>query len=156
MNVAHQEIDLARPKDNHNNAGFTAPERDSFSVLLKSGFIDCYREQNPGKQEYTWWSNHSQARSKNIGWRIDYFLVDYSLRKNYSQANILSSVMGSDHCPFELTVKFWHVNEWVSVADSDKKGFWALIFECWRLSRYLARARQLRNRCMCILDVDRW
>lgn len=102
MNVAHEEIDLKNPKTNRKNAGFTDQEREKFSVLLDSGFIDTYRCLYPEKVEYSWWSYRFRAREKNAGWRIDYFLVSEGLRDRIQDAVIHTSVTGSDHCPVEL------------------------------------------------------
>ena len=100
LNVAHKEIDLKNPKQNTKNAGFTKEEREKFSTLLDSGFIDSYRYLYPDKSDaYTWWSYMANARAKNIGWRIDYFLLSDSLKDNLKEANIYSEVYGSDHCP---------------------------------------------------------
>jgi exodeoxyribonuclease-3 len=102
LNVAHEEIDLARPKENVGNPGFSDQERDGFRSFLKAGFIDSFREfdKNPGN--YTWWSYRAGARPKNIGWRIDYFMVSASLRPRLKRAWIDAKVMGSDHCPIGL------------------------------------------------------
>ncbi len=99
LNVAHQERDLARPKDNTRNHGFTAEERAGFAACVEAGFIDTFRlfEQNGG--HYTWWSPMNKARERNIGWRIDYFLASAALRQNVERAWILGTVAGSDHCP---------------------------------------------------------
>ncbi len=102
LNVAHQEIDLARPKDNTRNAGFTPQERESFSKLLKAGFVDSFREFEPGGGHYSWWSYRAGARAKNIGWRIDYFCVSKVWQSRLTNAFILPEVQGSDHCPVGL------------------------------------------------------
>ena len=102
LNVAHEEIDLARPRDNARNAGFTDEERQSFGKLLKGGFIDTFREFEPGAGHYSWWSYRAGARQKNIGWRIDYFCVSAVLRPRLLGAGICPDVMGSDHCPVTL------------------------------------------------------
>lgn len=103
MNVAHEEIDLKNPKSNHNNPGFSDKERACFSNLLGSGFIDTFRHFNPGLEgAYSWWSYRFKAREKNIGWRIDYFLVSRRLIGKVSSAAIHSSIMGSDHCPVSM------------------------------------------------------
>ena len=99
MNVAHQEIDLARPRDNRMNAGFTDQERRSFSRLLGAGFIDTFRAYHEEGERYTWWSNVTHARERNIGWRIDYVCASESLRGRLRDAFILDSITGSDHCP---------------------------------------------------------
>ncbi len=102
LNVAHQEIDLARPKANTRNAGFTPEERESFSKILKAGFVDTFREFESEGGHYSWWSYRAGARSKNIGWRIDYFCASDSLRPRLQNASILPEIMGSDHCPVVL------------------------------------------------------
>lgn len=102
LNVAHRDIDLARPADNRNNAGFTDQERDGFSRLLASGFIDAFRELYPEEARYTWWSYLFRAREKNIGWRIDYFVISAALRPFLDDALILDRIPGSDHCPVGL------------------------------------------------------
>ena len=104
LNVAHQEIDLARPKDNTKNAGFTPEERESFGKLLKGGFVDTFREFESGGGHYSWWSYRAGAREKNVGWRIDYFCASESLRDRLKGAGILPDVMGSDHCPVTLEI----------------------------------------------------
>ncbi len=105
LNVAHEEIDLARPKDNHRNAGFTDEERATFDKLLKSGFIDTFREFTKEGGHYTWWSNFGGARERNIGWRIDYFCISKTLRPRLKEATIMPEVMGSDHCPIAMVLK---------------------------------------------------
>jgi exodeoxyribonuclease-3 len=105
-NVAHEEIDLARPKDNVGNPGFTAEERAWMTKFLKAGFIDTFRHFYPQKQEYTWWSYRFFARAKNIGWRIDYFCVSVKMAKYVKDAFIYNKVMGSDHCPVGIEIKF--------------------------------------------------
>lgn len=107
MNVAHKEIDLKNPKTNHHNAGFTDQERGKMTELLGSGFIDSYRYFYPDTEGvYSWWSYRFQARQKNAGWRIDYFLVSESLRERMAGAAIHGEIFGSDHCPVELTMNF--------------------------------------------------
>lgn len=106
FNVAHKEIDLANPKSNERNAGFTIEERDYFTRLLDNGYIDTFREFEKNGEHYTWWSYMFSARAKNIGWRIDYFLVSSELKQNLEDSIILNEVMGSDHCPVELKLKF--------------------------------------------------
>lgn len=105
LNVAHKEIDLANPKSNRENPGFSDAERSSFSKLLDSGFVDSFRYFNPDPHNYTWWSYMFNARQKNIGWRIDYFCVSDSLKNELSGAGILNDVHGSDHCPVSLKLK---------------------------------------------------
>ncbi len=104
LNVAHCEIDIKNPATNHHSAGFTDEERNKFSVLLSNGFIDTYRYLYPEKVEYSWWSYMRQAREKNIGWRIDYFVVSEALKNYISDAKIHTEVLGSDHCPIELDI----------------------------------------------------
>ena len=105
MNVAHKEIDLKNPKSNRKNAGFTDEERQKFSVLLENGFVDTFRHFYPDLEgAYSWWSYRFQARAKNAGWRIDYFLVSEVLKDQLQDAKILTDVMGSDHCPVELDI----------------------------------------------------
>lgn len=106
MNVAHKEIDLKNPKTNRKNAGFTDEEREKFSQLLESGFIDTYRYFYPDAEGmYSWWSYRFKAREKNAGWRIDYFLVSESLKEKLVDAKIHTEVQGSDHCPVELLIE---------------------------------------------------
>ena len=106
LNVAHNEIDLKNPKTNHHNAGFTDEERAAFSRVLDSGMIDTYRYFYPDKTDiYSWWSYRFQARAKNAGWRIDYFVVSESLKDRLVSADIHTSIEGSDHCPVELVIK---------------------------------------------------
>ena len=102
MNVAHQEIDIKNPKANRRNAGFTDEEREKFSVLLDAGFIDTFRYLYPDTVKYSWWSYRFQARQKNAGWRIDYFLTSKSLEPMIKDAKIHTDIFGSDHCPVEL------------------------------------------------------
>lgn len=105
MNVAHKEIDLKNPKTNRRNAGFTDEERNEFSKLLDSGFTDTFRLLHPDVTDaYSWWSYRMRAREKNVGWRIDYFVVSDRLAPKVSGANILSDIFGSDHCPVELVL----------------------------------------------------
>jgi len=106
LNVAHQEIDLKNPKTNRNNAGFTDQERACFTKVLESGFIDTFRYFYPDVTGvYSWWSYMFQARAKNAGWRIDYFVVSESLKDRLKDAKIHTTVLGSDHCPVELELK---------------------------------------------------
>lgn len=105
LNVAHKEIDLKNPKTNRRNAGFTDEEREKFSLLLQSGFIDTFRYFYPDKEgAYTWWSYMGKAREKNTGWRIDYFLCSKTLDSRLRSASIYPEVMGSDHCPVGLEI----------------------------------------------------
>lgn len=102
FNVAHTEIDLANPKENEQNAGFTIEERNSFDKFLKTEMIDTFRELNPKKIQYSWWTYRFGARLRNVGWRIDYFVVSKILKKKIIKAEILDQVLGSDHCPIKL------------------------------------------------------
>ena len=105
LNVAHKEIDLKNPKTNHHNAGFTDEERNKMTELLDSGFTDSFRYLYPDKENcYSWWSYMGHAREKNVGWRIDYFIVSNDLNEKIIDAKIHSSIMGSDHCPVELDI----------------------------------------------------
>ena len=104
LNVAHNEIDLKNPKTNRRNAGFTDEERGKFTQLLDSGFCDSYRCLYPDKVEYSWWSYMRQAREKNVGWRIDYFVLSDRLRDNLTDSYILTDIMGSDHCPVGIDI----------------------------------------------------
>ncbi len=106
LNVAHKEIDLKNPKTNRRNAGFTDEEREKFSILLDSGFIDTFRYFYPDAENiYSWWSYRFKAREKNAGWRIDYFCVSEALRDKLISAAIHTEVLGSDHCPVELCIE---------------------------------------------------
>lgn len=105
LNVAHTEIDLARPKDNVKNHGFTPEERAGFDAFVNAGFVDTFREFEKAGGYYTWWSQMGTARARNIGWRIDYFLCSDSLRKRLKAATIYPHIMGSDHCPVGLVLK---------------------------------------------------
>ena len=106
LNVAHQEIELKNPKTNHQNAGFTDQERACFSKVLENGFLDSFRYFYPEvKEVYSWWSYMFQARSKNAGWRIDYFVVSEKLKDRMKDAKIHTQILGSDHCPVELDLK---------------------------------------------------
>ena len=105
LNVAHKEIDLKNPKTNTKNAGFTPQEREKMTALLDAGFVDTFRHKYPDEVgAYTWWSYMGGARSRNAGWRIDYFLVSESLIGSVSGADIHDKVMGSDHCPVGITL----------------------------------------------------
>ena len=105
MNVAHQEIDLKNPKTNRRNAGFTDEEREKMTELLNNGFIDTFRTLYPEQVTYSWWSYRFRAREKNTGWRIDYFLISERLKDRLEDAKIHTEIMGSDHCPIEITLK---------------------------------------------------
>lgn len=104
LNVAHKEIDIASPKTHLRSPGFTIEERDSFTKTLNLGYIDSYRYFNPDKVIYTWWSYLGHAREKNLGWRLDYFIVSNRLINNIKNTKILNAIMGSDHCPITLEV----------------------------------------------------
>ena len=106
LNVAHKEIDLKNPKTNRNNAGFTDEEREKMTELLKSGFTDSFRYLYPEKlDQYTWWSYMGRAREKNIGWRIDYFIVSNDIKNKIKEASIYPEALGSDHCPVGLEIE---------------------------------------------------
>ena len=106
LNVAHKEIDLKNPKTNRRNAGFTDEERNKMTELLESGFTDSFRYIYPDKTEaYTWWSYMFKAREKNVGWRIDYFIVSKDIKEKIKEAKIDEEIMGSDHCPIELEIE---------------------------------------------------
>ena len=103
LNVAHKDIDLARPKPNYNkSAGYTQAEIDGLDNIVASGFVDTFRDQRPEDVKYSWWSYRAGARANNVGWRIDYFLVSESLQGKVEGVDILNDVMGSDHCPVLL------------------------------------------------------
>lgn len=104
MNVAHQEIDLKNPATNHLNPGFSDEERGKMTAMLEAGFIDTWRMQHPSEAKYSWWSYRMSARERNVGWRIDYFLVSGQLRERILSTDILNDVYGSDHCPVELVL----------------------------------------------------
>lgn len=105
LNVAHTEIDLANPRANVHNHGFTPEERAGFSAFVTAGFLDTFREFEKGAGHYTWWSPMAGARSRNIGWRIDYFLVSAALRPRLQRAFIRADVHGSDHCPVGIEIE---------------------------------------------------
>jgi len=104
FNVAHTEIDLKNPKANEHNAGFTIEERNSFDKFLKQGRIDTFRYLNPKKIQYTWWGYKFHCRARNIGWRIDYFVLSDNLKNKILKAEILDQIPGSDHCPISLNL----------------------------------------------------
>ena len=105
LNVAHKEIDLKNPKTNRKSAGFTDEERNKMTNLLDNGFTDTFRKLYPDKENcYTWWSYMGHAREKNVGWRIDYFIVSDRFANNIKEAFILPEIMGSDHCPVGIEV----------------------------------------------------
>lgn len=106
LNVAHKEIDLKNPSTNRKSAGFTDEERGKFTELLDSGFVDSFRHFYPDKEEeYTWWSHFAKSRERNVGWRIDYFVVSDKFIDRLESAAIHQSIMGSDHCPVEIVIK---------------------------------------------------
>lgn len=105
LNVAHQEIDLKNPKTNRHSAGFTDEERGKFTELLNEGFSDTFRTLYPEKIEYSWWSYMFQARAKNVGWRIDYFVVSDRLMPKVKESKIYTEIMGSDHCPVGIEIE---------------------------------------------------
>ena len=102
--MAHKEIDLKNPSTNHKNAGFTDEERAKFSQLLASGFTDTYRYLHPDSEEYSWWSYRMNARARNTGWRIDYFVISDSIKDKLKEAVIYTDVMGSDHAPVGIVI----------------------------------------------------
>ncbi len=105
LNVAHQEIDIKNAKSNIGNSGFTNEEREKMTILLNSGFVDTFRYKYPDKEgSYTWWSYMANVRERNIGWRIDYFIVSDRIKENIEDAKIHSEIFGSDHCPVELKI----------------------------------------------------
>lgn len=105
LNVAYAEIDLKNPKTNHKNAGFTDEEREKMGIIQKSGFVDSFRYLYPDKVEYSWWSYRMKAREKNVGWRIDYFIVSDKLKDRIKDSLIYTDVFGSDHCPVGLILE---------------------------------------------------
>ncbi len=105
LNVAHKEIDLANPKSNDGNAGFTKEERMGFDRIVENGFLDTFREFHSEGGQYSWWSNFGKARAKNVGWRIDYFCMSSSFRPRLQDALIMPQVMGSDHCPVGIVIE---------------------------------------------------
>lgn len=104
MNVAHNPIDLARPKQNEGNAGYSEQERGKFNELLDAGFVDSFRYLHPNDQVFSWWSYRMKARERNVGWRIDYFLVSEGLQDKLTAASIHTDVLGSDHCPVSIEI----------------------------------------------------
>ena len=105
LNVAHEEIDLARPKENIGEHGFTDEEREGINKIVEAGYIDTFRHFNKEGGNYTWWSNWGSARARNVGWRIDYFFVSNKLKSNIKKSLILKDVLGSDHCPVMIEIK---------------------------------------------------
>jgi exodeoxyribonuclease-3 len=106
VNTAYKEIDIARPKENSETSGFLPQEREWIDKFLAAGFLDTFRMFNQEAEQYTWWDMVTRARERNVGWRIDYFYASENLKKNIVSAAIHSTVMGSDHCPIELELKF--------------------------------------------------
>ena len=104
LNVAHEEIDLKNPKNNHKSAGFSDEERGKFTELLQSGFVDSFRSLYPNRVEYSWWSYMMKAREKNVGWRIDYFVGSDRILEQVTDSQIMTQIMGSDHCPVGLLI----------------------------------------------------
>jgi exodeoxyribonuclease-3 len=104
LNVAHKEIDLARPKENEGEHGFTVEEREGIDNIVEAGFLDTFRLFHKEGERYTWWTAWANARARNIGWRIDYFFASKSLKTKIKEAEILDSVMGSDHCPVLIDI----------------------------------------------------
>ena len=105
FNAAHTEIDLARPKTNHHNAGFTDEERQGITNLIQAGLVDTFRKLHPGVQRYTWWSHWGHARENNVGWRIDYFFISRALMPKLKEAEIYEGYKGSDHCPISIDLE---------------------------------------------------
>ncbi|MBR3320184.1 exodeoxyribonuclease III [Candidatus Saccharibacteria bacterium] len=105
FNCAHEEIDLARPKQNHHNAGFTDEEREGVTNLINAGFIDAFRSEHPKAERYTWWSHWGKARENNVGWRIDYFFISKCMKEKLKDAEIYEAQTGSDHCPISITLE---------------------------------------------------
>lgn len=106
LNVSHQEIDLARPKQNTHNAGFTKEERIGIENYVKSFFLDTFRTLHPDTVKYSWWSHWGHARENNVGWRIDYFFISEKLKDHLVDAEIHNEILGSDHCPISITLEF--------------------------------------------------
>lgn len=106
FNAAHEPIDLARPKDNEENAGYTIEERRGITNIINAGFIDTFRYKHPDEQRFTWWTWRANARIRNIGWRIDYFFISESLKENLKSADIHENILGSDHCPISIEMEF--------------------------------------------------
>ena len=104
FNAAHTEIDIARPKENQKNAGFTVEEREGITNYINAGFVDTFRTLHPDTIKYTWWSHLGHARANNIGWRIDYFFVSKSLKNRLKSAEIYDLISGSDHCPISIEI----------------------------------------------------
>jgi exodeoxyribonuclease-3 len=104
FNTAHQEIDLRNPKQNEANSGFLPEERAWVSKYLQHGLVDVFRHRYPAREQYTWWTYRSRARERNIGWRLDYFLISEELLERVEQVQIHEEILGSDHCPVSLTI----------------------------------------------------
>ncbi len=104
LNIAHQEIDLARPKENVDNPGFYPEERRAMDRLLRAGFVDTFRHFTPEPEHYTWWSYRTNARARNIGWRLDYHVIDEALLPRLEESRIHAEVLGSDHCPVSIRI----------------------------------------------------
>lgn len=104
-NIAHREIDLARPKSNENNAGYYVEEREAMTTFLDNGFVDVFRHFHPETVGYTWWSYRTRARARNIGWRLDYHCVNTALLPQVQQVTLHDDVLGSDHCPVSIQLK---------------------------------------------------
>ena len=105
FNIAHEPLDLARPKDNENTAGYYIEEREAMTALLKAGYVDTFRAAHPSQQTFSWWSFRSQARTRNIGWRIDYHCVNKAFLPRVQRAWIATDVLGSDHCPVAIEIE---------------------------------------------------
>ena len=105
VNTAHEEIDIARPKENENNTGFLRIERDWMDAVVNKGYIDIFRHLHPRTVQYSWWDMKTRARERNVGWRIDYFFISPDLAPHTTSAHILDTVFGSDHCPVVLELK---------------------------------------------------
>lgn len=105
LNVAHTELDLARPKENEGKKGFTKEERAGFEAFLSTGFVDTFRLFNQQGGQYTWWTHWANARARNVGWRIDYVMASHALKPAITKAQIHADIMGSDHCPVSVTLK---------------------------------------------------
>ncbi|MDD6435469.1 MAG: exodeoxyribonuclease III [Clostridiales bacterium] len=106
LNVAHEEIDIKNPKTNRRNAGFTDEERGKMTTVLENGYVDSFRMLHPDEVKYSWWSYRFHARDKNVGWRLDYFIVSEQLKDQIAAAEIRNDIFGSDHCPVELELAF--------------------------------------------------
>jgi exodeoxyribonuclease-3 len=105
LNVAHNEDDLANPKQNEGEHGFTKEEREGIDKIIDSGFVDTFRLFTKGKGFYTWWSHFAKSRERNVGWRIDYFFISKKIREKVLKSEILSNIFGSDHCPVSIEIK---------------------------------------------------